>query len=121
MKRVWIVDRQHWPRALLRGELLERGLEVDGFVSLGDALAALEPAEAAQPDLIVVELKGLGVEGDEELVWLARMGLPIMLLGGEVELNKVLVRNRKWAAILRRPFTLGQVAKAIFEQLRQAP
>jgi DNA-binding response OmpR family regulator len=120
MKRVWIVDRQHWPRAMLRGELLESGLDVSGFVSLGDALAAIEPAEASRPDLIVVELKGLGVGDDEDLARLARISIPVVLLGGEVELNKDSVRSGKWAAILKRPFTLGQVARAVFEQLRIA-
>jgi DNA-binding NtrC family response regulator len=117
MKRVWVIDRQHWPRALLRGELLENGLDVVGFVSPEDALAALEAAITPGPNLIVVELKGLGAGGDEGLTRLASTGLPIMVLGGAVELNREAVRMGEWSAILKRPFTLGQVVQAVNEFL----
>jgi DNA-binding response OmpR family regulator len=121
MKRVWIVDRQHWPRALLRGELLENGLEVVGFVSLEEALASLELAATPRPDLVIVELKGLGAGDDERLARLALKGPPIMLLGGEVELSKEVVRLGQWAAILKRPFTLGQVVQVVCQQFRASP
>jgi len=117
MKGVWIIDRQHWPRALLRGELLESGLNVDGFAALEDALAALDSGVATRPDLIVVELKGLGVTGDEGLARLAQTGLPLVLLGGAVEINSEVVRMGEWAATLKRPFTLGRVVHVVKEQL----
>ena len=124
MKCVWIVDRQQWPRALLRGELLESGLDVVGFVTVEDALVALVSAAATRPDLIVIELKGLGVGDDEILDQLAQTGLPIMLLGGVVELNSDTVRSGEWVAILKRPFTLGQVVRVVHRLLQvtgQAP
>ncbi len=121
MKRVWVIDRQHWPRALLRGELLESGLDAIGFVSLEDALTALEPGAIARPDLIVVELKGLEAGGDERLAQLAQNTLPIMLLGGAVELSREVVRFGKWAAIMKRPFTLGQVVRSVNEFLDISP
>jgi AmiR/NasT family two-component response regulator len=118
LKRVWVIDRQHWPRALLCGELLESGLEAVGFESLEDALAAFEGVTALQPDLIIIELKGLGVAVDEGLARLARMNLPIILLGGAVELNEEAVRSGGWTAVLKRPFTLGRVAHLVSEQLQ---
>jgi DNA-binding response OmpR family regulator len=121
MKRVWIIDRQHWPRALLRGELLESGLEVIGFSALEDALASLELAATPRPDIIIVELKGLGGGGDERLAQLAGKGLPIMLLGGEVELRDEVMRLGKWAAILKRPFTIGQVVQVVYQQIQASP
>jgi AmiR/NasT family two-component response regulator len=120
LKRVWVIDRQHWPRALLCGELLESGLEVVGFAFLEEALAALEQAAALQPDLIVIELKGLGEAVDEGLARLSSMNIPIMLLGGAVELNKEVVRLGEWVAILKRPFTLGRVVRLVSEQLQAA-
>jgi DNA-binding NtrC family response regulator len=117
MERVWVIDRQHWPRALLRGELLENGLDVVGFVTPEDALAVLEAAITPRPDLMVVELKGLGAGGDEPLARLASTGLPIMILGGAVELSNEAVRMGEWSAILKRPFTLGQVVQAVNELL----
>ena len=124
MKRVWIVDRQHWPRTLLRGELLESGLDVVGFVTVEDALVALVSAAATRPDLIIIELKGLGVGDAEILDRLAQTGLPVMLLGGVVELNSDTVRSGEWVAILKRPFTLGQVVRVVRRLLQvtgQAP
>ena len=124
MKRVWIVDRQHWPRALLRGELLESGLDVVGFATVEDALVALVSSTASRPDLIVIELKGLGIGDDEGLDRLAQTGLPVMLLGGVVELNSDTVRSGEWVAILKRPFTLGQVVRVVRRLLQvtgQAP
>jgi AmiR/NasT family two-component response regulator len=120
LKRVWVIDRQQWPRALLCGELLESGLEAIGFAFLEDALTAFEQPAAFQPDLLVIELKGLGVAVDESLARLARMDVPIILLGGAVELNREVVRLGDWAAILKRPFTLGQVVRLVSEQLRAA-
>ena len=124
MKRVWIVDRQHWPRALLRGELLESGLDVVGFVTVENALVALVSAAATRPDLIIIELKGLGVGDAEILDRLAQTGLPVMLLGGVVELNSDTVRLGEWVTILKRPFTLGQVVRVVRRLLQvtgQAP
>src|SRR5689334_9573424 len=36
---VWIVDAEHWPRAYLRAELIERGYDAVGFVGVREALA----------------------------------------------------------------------------------
>jgi DNA-binding response OmpR family regulator len=102
---------------MLCGELLESGFEVVGFESLEDAVAELEGVAALQPDLIVIELKGLGNAVDGGLARLACMDLPIILLGGAVELNKEVVRLREWTAILVRPFTLGRVVRLVSEQL----
>lgn len=120
LKHVWVIDRQHWPRALLCGELLESGFEVAGFESLEDALAALEGVTASRPDLIVIELKGLGVAVEEGLPRLAYIDLPVILMGGAVELNKEVVRSGKWTAIMKRPFTLGRVVRFVSEQLQAA-
>ncbi|MEJ2599017.1 MAG: hypothetical protein P8Z00_11835 [Anaerolineales bacterium] len=117
MRRVWIIDRQHWPRALLRGELLDSGLNVDGYDALEDALTVLESGVGSRPDLIVVELKGLGVMDEEGLARLAQTGLPLVLLGGAVEYNSKVVRMGDWAATLKRPFTLGQIVQVVKEQL----
>src|SRR5262249_50523834 len=38
---VWIVDGEQWPRACLCAELIERGLDGRGFVTLQDAVDAL--------------------------------------------------------------------------------
>ena len=48
--RIWIISNQHWPRAFLRAELMERGYEVDSFEGMPQALSALEDCRTGRPD-----------------------------------------------------------------------
>ena len=65
-----------------------------------------------RPDIILVELRDLAAT-DGEPVTLARGGIPVMALGGSLELNAEWVRDFKWAGIVQRPCTIGQVADRI--------
>ncbi len=109
---VWIVDSEHWARALLRAELIERGCEAVGYADIRSALAALRRRKSPSPEVIVLELRGQRIEG-HALADLGTAGVPIVILGGSVELNEPAVRGRKWAAVLRRPFTIGAVAETV--------
>jgi hypothetical protein len=111
---IWIIDSQQWPRAYLRAELIERGFEAIGFMELTHALMAFHHPIYANPCLIVLELRGLSLKGDE-LDTLARVGIPTVALGGAVELNAEWVKQFEWAAVLRRPFTIGNVADVVEE------
>src|SRR5438105_15757625 len=53
---IWIIDADHWPRALLRAELIERGYDAVGFVTDDDAVRVIPQR---RPDVIVVELRHL--------------------------------------------------------------
>jgi AmiR/NasT family two-component response regulator len=119
LRIVWIVDREHWARALLRAELIERGCDAVGYVDIPAALAALQSRKSAPPEVIVLELRGQQLEEDA-LGRLCAAGAPIVVLGGAVELNDPAVRNRQWAAVLRRPFTIGAVADAVEKLLAGA-
>ena len=109
---IWIIDSQQWPRACLRAELIERGFEAIGFIELADALAALLHPSYAQPRLIILELRDQSI-GRDELNILAGLYVPIIALGGSVELNAEWVKQFHWAAVLQRPFTIGQVADLV--------
>ena len=100
---IWIIDSQQWQRAYLRAELIERGFEAVGFIELAYALAALHHPYSAKPCIIVLELRGLSHKHDE-LDALAQIAIPIIALGGAVELNAEWVKQFEWAAILQRPF-----------------
>jgi len=113
---IWIIDRQQWPRAYLRAELIERDIEAIGFIELSEVIAALNDPNYLKPRLIILELYDLSFTRDE-LDALARAGIPMIALGGAVELNEELVRNFKWATVIRRPFTIGNVADVIEEIL----
>lgn len=111
---VWIISRQHWPRALLRAELIGRGYQAVGFFSLQDALQTLTLLQLHRPALLVVELRDLQISPDE-LAALEQTGIPIILLGGATELADPAVRQRSWRAVIARPFTLGAVADRVEE------
>lgn len=118
MTVLWVIENEQWPRAYIRGELIERGYdEVWGFPTLARALEAAERLAVHRPTLIVLDLFGLDFR-PEELTAIAAMGSPILLLGGAAELAADAVRAIRWARVLKRPFTVGQVADAAVELLR---
>jgi DNA-binding response OmpR family regulator len=107
---VWIIDADHWPRAYLRAELIERGYEAVGFVTVADALAAL--ALQRRPLLATIDLQGQSLDA-KQLAPLLRAGFPIVAIGGINEWGTTSMRTLRWAAILRRPLRIGAVADAI--------
>jgi DNA-binding NtrC family response regulator len=109
---VWIIDREHWPRACLRAELIERGYDAVGFLELDEAMAALRAPHPQKPQVIVLELRDQ-VLTRSVLEALADSKMPVIALTGVLELNNPLVRDFNWAAVLSRPFALGNVADAV--------
>jgi hypothetical protein len=113
---VWIIDADHWPRACLRAELIERGYEAVGFVTVGDALAALAHRPEQRPLLAAIHLQGQSLTA-ERLAPLLRAGFPVVAIGGGAEWGTEAVRNLPWAATLRRPLSIGAVADEIGRQV----
>jgi hypothetical protein len=111
---VWVVDADHWPRAYLRAELIERGYDAVGFPALRDALTALPVARARgrRPALVVVDLGALDVE-PRLLDALGRAGAPVLGVAGAAAAEDELVRAFPWAALVRRPVTIGAIADAV--------
>jgi hypothetical protein len=109
---VWVVDAEHWPRAFLRAELMERGFDVVGFEGMSQALLALRDHLYERPFAMVIDLHHLAVQPNERDA-LARIVAPKVLLGGTVELNEAWVKEANWTAVMRRPFTIGEVADAV--------
>jgi DNA-binding response OmpR family regulator len=106
---VWIIDAEQWPRALLRAELIERGYDAAGFVTIDDALAA--PPDRL-PDAIVLDSRGQELTPDR-LAKLFDLRVPIILIGGAADLRQDIVRHFPWTAILQRPVSLGEIADRI--------
>lgn len=109
---IWIVDNQQWPRSNIRAELMERGFEVIGFTNPRHAVTAYKNRLYERPKIIILELVGLDAD-DDEISALRCIGVPAIVLGGAVELNRERVKNSEWAAILQRPFTIGKVADMV--------
>ena len=107
---VWVIGADHWPRAFLRAELIERGLDAIGFASARDALTRLVAARA-RPALAIIDLHEQRVP-DRALATLLAGGFPVIAIGGAAEWADPSLRARPWALFLRRPLTIGAIADA---------
>ncbi len=109
--QIWIIDSNHWERVNIRAVLIDLGYEVEGFVSIFHAVVMLYREIVEKPAVIVLEIKNLPHVG-HELEELARIRAPIILLTGVYE-DTDLAGKHRWAEVLRRPFSVGQVAEAV--------
>lgn len=109
---LWVVDREQWPRACLRAELIERGYDPYGFILLDDALDYFSTGRSPKPKALILELWGQKLTS-LSLQILQDLAIQTIVLGGSADLNDPLVQNRKWDVVLRRPFSLGEVADVI--------
>jgi DNA-binding NtrC family response regulator len=113
--RVWIVNADHWPRAYLRAELIERGYDATGFETLKDALIRLLIARSQRPALLVIDLHGQAID-DKLATALLRERLPVIAVADATSPPSappgVLVD------LLRRPVTIGAVADTIDRFMR---
>ena len=109
---LWVIDREQWPRALLRAELIERGFDPCGFITIGDALDSLSRPGSGKPELIILELRAQNVTR-QLIEGIRNLGIPTIVLGGSAELNNPLVQQQEWTIILKRPVSLGKIADVV--------
>jgi hypothetical protein len=118
--RVLIVWGEQWPRALLRATLRDGGYDAVGTTSLTGAMRApATPPDRGPVRLVVVEQDALGHNGLTQLEQLLeRQGRPeVVLLAHAVRA----LPPGAWARVLRRPFTVDDVAGAIRELVPLPP
>jgi hypothetical protein len=108
---VWVVGDEHWTRVLLRAELIERGLDAEGFLRVGHALEALRRGRPA-PEVVLIDLRGQRISAARAAL-LTRTGARLVALGGAVELSDPQVAAVPWAGRLRLPVTVGEAAEAV--------
>ncbi len=106
---IWIIDAEQWPRAMLRAELIERGYDAVGYITVRDAIDALPER---RPEAIVVDLRGQPVPLVERLL---KLSVPVVIVGGVPEINDL--PDREWI-VLRRPVSIGEIADAVEESGR---
>jgi DNA-binding NtrC family response regulator len=104
MSVLWVIDAEQWPRALLRAELIERGFDAVGYVTVRDAIDSLPERH---PDAIIVDLRGQPMPLVERL---PKLGVPVIVIGGAVELSEL--PPGEWI-VLRRPVSVGEIADRV--------
>jgi hypothetical protein len=117
---IWIIDRQQWPRACIRAELLERGYHAIGFTDIAHAMTALRFGIYTTPHLIVLELFEAGC-GEASLEAISKTAIPVVVLGGSVALDQDSVRAFHWVGVLKRPFSIGALADLVERLVRPQP
>jgi hypothetical protein len=109
---VWVIDHEHWPRACLRAELIERGFDAIGFETTADALVALwQPAQTA-PALVIIDLAGQRPDA-RTLVPFHKRGCLLVAIAGAVERASPIAQWPAWSALLARPVKLGDIADLV--------
>src|SRR5215813_10146427 len=83
---LWVIDSEQWPRACLRAELIERGYDAYGFITIEDALRSLTRGSSPKPELVIVESRGQNLTG-HILEAIRELHVPTVILGGMIELN----------------------------------
>lgn len=107
--RVWVVDIEHWPRAYLLAELIERGYDGTGFETVRDAIVRLIMTPAERPALMVLDLHEQPAD-EKAFAALARQEIPILAIADATSDAGKGIGGRAWTAMLRRPTTIGAVA-----------
>jgi hypothetical protein len=111
---IWIISSQQWPRAYLRAELLERGFEAVGYTDLASAVAALDLSPRTRPRGVVLESRDQPIE-PRLLDAIMKTSVSVILLVGAVEANDPIVKQYHWAAVMKRPISIGAIADKVRE------
>ncbi|HKD40954.1 MAG TPA: hypothetical protein VKB87_11785 [Myxococcaceae bacterium] len=114
--RILLVMPEHWPRALLRAELIERGYDVVGAPDLATALLARPKEKGRGPVRAILIDQDALVEPQSNLLDLlvSRYRNPRLVLLPRTQLKTPL---GAWDKIVPRPALIGQIANAVAETL----
>jgi hypothetical protein len=115
---IWIVNAAHWPRAFLRAELIERGYDATGFVTLEDAVSrlGLTRARAQRPALLVLDRHEQAME-ERASELLHQAGVPVLAVADLAHPSSA--RTGPIVEVLHRPLTIGDIADAVDRIARQ--
>ena len=111
---LWVIDSEQWPRACLRAELIERGYDPYGFITISNALDSLSRGASPPPELIILESRGQDLS-HHVVAAIRDLQIPTIVLGGSLELNEPLIKEQRWELVLKRPVSLGKIADAAQE------
>jgi len=115
-QRILLVMPEHWPRALLRAELIERGYDVVGAPDLATALLARPVEKGRGPVLAILIDQDALVEPQSNLfdLLVSRYRNPRLVLLARTQLK---TPPGPWDKIVPKPALIGQIANAVSETL----
>lgn len=120
MAYILLIEKKWVTQALIKAQLEEAGDEVLAVQGLEGALILLR-AGWRKPDLIIFDTFGQGCD-DQALDDLCETAgdIPIILCTGPYDKAHLTLETRGFAALLIRPFTIGELAERVQEVLREA-
>ncbi len=75
-------------------------------------MSELDRVGEKKPQIIVLELRGERITR-RALEVMAGANVPMIGIGGMLELNNPIIKDFQWADLLHRPITIGRIAEAI--------
>lgn len=110
--RILLVMPEHWPRALLRAELIERGYDVVGAPDLTGALLVRPVEKGRGPVRLIAIDQDVIVESQSPLLerLVSRHQNPRLVLLARAQME---TPPGSWDQIVRRPALIGEIAAAI--------
>jgi hypothetical protein len=115
---VWIVNADHWTRAYLRAELIERGHDAIGFVAVKDAIFRLIVSPLQRPALLVIDLHEQPID-DKQRNALIHQRVPVLAIVDAT--YATIAPPGLFVDSLRRPLTIGAIADAIDRRIAAHP
>src|SRR5262245_38584131 len=97
---LWIVDSEQWPRACLRAELIERGYDPYGFITIADAFESMSRGRSPKPEALILELRDQNVTGPL-LEAIRNLRISTIVLAGNLELNDSTIAHHHWNLVLK--------------------
>jgi len=120
---VWVISNQQWPRAFIRAELIERGFDAIGFEEAGQAIAAFGDKRTPKPLMLILDLRQSSIT-KIQFDNLTHKKVPTIALAGNLEPESSFKEEPSWIAVMKMPFTIGEVCNLVEKQLgslRQDP
>ena len=114
---VWVISNEHWLRALLRAELIEQGYDATGYPTTDEAVAELSRQPLQKPRVLILDLTGQEITR-HQFSHLAAGGTRTVLLGGAVDLADPVLGDFRWAAVMKRPFTIREIVAVVAREAR---
>ncbi len=119
MAQVLLLGKDWQTRALLRAQLIEEGVDVEGHESAPEANLDLEAKELL-PDLVIADLSSSDAPSEEiELLAAWAKHVPVWVIASHSLILKDTLKGRGFQMILFRPLDVGELVEQIKQRLEK--
>jgi len=114
---VLLAGKDWQTRALLRAQLIEEGVSVEAYETVGEALAQLE-LDSVLPALLIVDISSSDhPSADVECLAIWAKRLPIWIIASHTSIVKGGLEGRGFETLLFRPVDMGKLLRRIKQRV----